>query len=166
MDCFIILTAIPTLSPLSLFPLQGGLPCVREVNLLDSLYAEFIAYNAFVDFNVLVGRFWNNSGLSRAEQFRLNSIYTDHGGTDGNNRVFAANITAFLKANNISTDFMLFDDTYDTLPLGDYYQYSIIVKRSELAHDDVPRYYFQILVETISLDSKVKIRKGECIVCV
>jgi len=42
---------------------------------------------------------------------------------------------------------LLYDDTYDTLPYSAYAT-PIIFKRSELAHDDVPRYYFPRFVET------------------
>jgi len=120
----------------------GGVPQVREVVLLDSLYADFDQFNAWIAQNVRNESF----GTDSAAQYIWGNVYTDHGGTYDNS-LTQANVTLAVLAASNESELMLFDNTYDTLPALDYKTYPVIFKRSELAHDDVPVYYFQQFIQ-------------------
>jgi len=120
----------------------GGISQVREIVLLDSLYADFDQFNSWIADNANSQSF----GTSSAMQYIWGNVYTDHGGTYDNS-LEQANVTlSTLLADNESS-LLLFDNTYDTLPASDYTTYPIIFKRSELAHDSVPVYYFQQFIQ-------------------
>lgn len=115
----------------------GGVPQLREVDLLDSLYGSIASYDAFVMEHVAPLQ----PSPDRYGRWRFGSVYTDTGGTDANNVSMAMRATAWVA----SPDAMLWDDTYATLAPADY-GHPLIFKRSELGHDGVVRYYFEQFV--------------------
>jgi hypothetical protein len=118
----------------------GGVPQVREIDLLDSLYGQTTLFDRFVmghlaqfgDATVPLGG------------YRFADVYTSTGGTDANSVAMAQRVQTWLAATG-DTARLLFDDTTATLTVADY-QHPLIFKHSALAHDGVPRYYFSFLV--------------------
>jgi len=122
---YVALSAIATI---------GGVPQVREIILLDSLYGNFDRYDQFVKQNL--AKFGDGSA-----KYRLGNIYTDNGGTYANSVAEASRISKMIEASNVSKSIFLYDNTYGTLTPDDFKKHPIIVKRSSLAHDGVPTYY-------------------------
>jgi len=116
----------------------GNVSAVREVVLLDSLYGNIDDFNSWIEEAADNVEFGTNSTLQR----RYANVYTDNGGTYDNS-VQQANVTTSLLLSLNQSQLLLTDNTYDTLPAADYLEFPVIFKRSELAHDGVPTYYFQ-----------------------
>jgi hypothetical protein len=116
----------------------GGVQNIREVDLYDSLYGET---NVFDD--------WLTAGASRLDPsqpaaVRFMDVYTLTGGTDGNSQLMATNAAGWLADAGVATN-LLDDRTTDTEGVGDY---AVIFKASALAHDDLPRYYFEEFLQS------------------
>jgi len=120
----------------------GGVPQVSEIVLLDSLYADFTQFNDWIELQATAHSFGTNSSA----QYIWGNVYTDNGGTYDNS-ITQANVTASVLTSFKESNLLLFDNTYDTLPANDYIKYPVIFKRSELAHDSVPVYYFQQFIQ-------------------
>lgn len=117
---------------------RGGLPNVREVMLLDSLYGELAVYR---DYTVNeLARF----DPSAAAPLRFAMVYTDGGGTDANSRALAGQIATGLGTLG-HPDWLLYDDTTATLA-APAFAHPLLVKHSMLSHDGVVLYYFQRFV--------------------
>jgi hypothetical protein len=104
---------------------------VDEVWLLDSLYGELDAFDAYA------------SGTGR-----FASIYSLGGGTLANNQAMATRARDW-----VATAELLDDRTTRTLADADFAA-RLLYKRSALAHDDIPRYYTGRLLATSSLPAK------------
>lgn len=116
----------------------GGVPdTVLEICLLDSLYGSIDTFTEFIQTNLQRGRLGASSNM-----VRFQSIYTDGGGTAENNINMATSLQTLLAQSNQSS-LLLFDQTTNTLSASDYRTYPLLFKRSALAHNDVPRYYFE-----------------------
>lgn len=111
----------------------GGVPQVREIDLLDSLYGEITRFDQFVMTHVARPVV----GPDPFGPWRFASVYTDTGGTAAHSTAMAMRAATWVS----SPDVMRWDDTYGTLAESDYQQ-PLLFKRTELSHDDVPRYYF------------------------
>ena len=83
----------------------GGVAAAIELTLLDSLYGDIEAFDSFVQKHIDAKSF----GVGAA-QARFHSVYTDYGGTEGNNRAMAARVQQWLSAANQS-GLMYYDDT-------------------------------------------------------
>jgi len=115
----------------------GNVSQVREVVLFDSLYGAFQMFDQFVKNHLAqLG--------NQPTQYRFSNVYTDHGGTYNNSLNMEVQVAKWLKAAGKSS-YLLFDNTYSTLPPAAYLT-PVIFKRSMLAHDSVPTYYFKQFV--------------------
>src|SRR3989338_579208 len=116
----------------------GALPdLVLEIVLLDSLYGATAIFNNYVGDALGRDRLGTGPG-----QVKFQSIYTDNGGTAANNVQMAQNLQTLLAAKGQSS-LLLFDQTFDTLSPTQYASYPLLFKRTDLSHNDVPRYFFQ-----------------------
>lgn len=118
----------------------GGVPQVREVDLLDSLYGSTNSFDRFVTSNLSAF----GEGGTPGGSYRFADVYTDGGGTATNSVAMARRVSSWLSPPGDPARF-LWDDTYATLTPADY-AHPLLFKRSALAHDAVPRYYFGRLV--------------------
>ena len=117
---------------------RGGVP-ISEVYLLDSLYGNSSDFETWMRSDL-------GSFSGSAPQRRFASIYTDGGGTLANSQALATVVRGFLPDPGVLVD----DRTTATWPPATY-GHGILFKRSALAHDAVPRYYFGTLLSTSSL---------------
>jgi hypothetical protein len=117
---------------------SGGVP-VEEVWLFDSLYGYESSYESWVYDDV--------AGLE-AGQRRFASVYTFTGGTDANSKDMASSVKTQVAASAIHDD----RGTSTWAPAD--YHYGLLFKQSALAHNDVPRYYFEQLLETSMLHNR------------
>ena len=116
----------------------GGVPdTVLEIVLLDSLYGSLDTFSDYVQDNLA-----RNRVGAAFNQVKFQSIYTDDGGTAQNNVQMAQGLQQLLAAKNQSS-LLLFDQTFQTLTPTQYAQYPLLFKRTDLSHNDVPRYYFE-----------------------
>jgi hypothetical protein len=120
---------------------HGGMT-VDEVWLLDSLYGNVADFEAWIQSDEPAYR----PSFTR----RLTSVYTLNGGTLANSQAMATTVGSWF--NNDAT-VILDDRTTDTLTT-DQYAHGLIFKRTALAHDDVPRYYFQEFLSTSVFSDK------------
>lgn len=117
---------------------RGGVP-ISEVYLLDSLYGNSGDFENWMRHDL-------GSFSGSAPHRRFASIYTDGGGTLANNQALATMARGFLPEPGVLVD----DRTTATWPQATY-GHGLLFKRSALAHDGVPRYYFGTLLSTSSL---------------
>jgi hypothetical protein len=122
---------------------QGGL-WVNELWLLDSLYGNTDDFDGWVKAD------GNLQGFAAQPQtMRLANIYTVGGGTMYNSQAMANRAKGWFDDKSV-----VFDDRSGAT-LGDAnYGHGLVFKRSGLAHDDVPRYYFGRLLSTSFLPNK------------
>ena len=126
----------------------AGMPQqVRELVLLDSLYAGFSLFDAFVQSNL--PEF--GPGYS---QTRFSSVYTAEGGTYSNNQDMAARAEGWLAApgscRGRGVDCMMFDNSQQSLTQQNITDFSLIFKFTTLEHNDVPRFmFFDFLVGAV-----------------
>lgn len=121
---------------------RGGLP-VAELYLLDSLYGNSADFESWMRQDL-------GSFSSSAPSRRFASVYTDTGGTLTNNQQLATRAAGFLLDPSALVD----DRTTATWPPATY-QHGLLFKRSALAHDGVPRYYFGTLLSTSGLPQRL-----------
>jgi len=119
---------------------RGGVP-VQELWLFDSLYGDFTDFDDWV--NTELASF---STLQR----RFADVYTCCGGTLDNSQAMADRAATWVGADS---GVLVDDRTTDTWP-PDTYLHGLLFKSSALAHDAVPRYYFQQLLQTSSLPNR------------
>jgi hypothetical protein len=112
---------------------QRGGVTVREVWLLDSLYGSTADFDAWVQADP--GSFSDGTR-------RFADIYTTFAGTLANSQAMAHRVAAWIPAAALVDD-----RTSATWPAATY-GHGALFKRSGLAHDAVPRYYFGKLVAT------------------
>jgi hypothetical protein len=122
--------------------LSGGGLDVREVWLLDSLYGETAAFDAWV-------------GAEGAAPFaatphakRLAIVYTGTGGTLGNSQAMATRARGWLGGAAI------LDDRSGATLDDAAFDHGLVFKRSGLTHDNVPRYYVGRLLTTSGLPAR------------
>jgi hypothetical protein len=120
--------------------LSGGGVVVREVDLYDSLYGETTVFDDWVKGNV------TRLDPARPDAVRWMDVYTATGGTDTNSQDMATAAAGWLDAADAGTD-LIDDRTTDTLGPADY-AHPVVFKLSALAHNDVPRYYFEQFART------------------
>ena len=122
----------------------GGVAAAVELTLLDSLYANFDAFDSFVQKHIDSKSF----GVGAA-QARFHSVYTDYGGTEGNNRAMATRVQQWLSAANQS-GLMYYDDTLNPVPSTQLATHPIVFKRANTTHDDSCRVFFrELLLSTL-----------------
>ncbi len=117
---------------------RGGVP-ISEVYLLDSLYGNSSDFESWMRSDL-------GSFAGSAPRRRFATVYTDGGGTLANNQALATKARGFVPDTSVLVD----DRTTATWPTATY-QHGLLFKRSALAHDGVPRYYFGTLLSTSSL---------------
>jgi hypothetical protein len=120
----------------------------REIWMFDSLYSSAVT----TDFE---GWIKQDLGSFYAPYRRFGTFYTilnaSCGGTDCNSEALAANAKAAFPPDAG----VVIDETSAAVTwTDDVYQHGVLCKHSSLAHDDIPRYYFQILLRTSGLPSK------------
>jgi hypothetical protein len=120
----------------------------REIWMFDSLYSSAVT----TDFENWIKQ---DLGSFYAPYRRFGTFYTilnsSCGGTDCNSENLAANAKAAFPADAG----VVIDETSAAVTWSDaVYQHGVLVKHSSLAHDDIPRYYFQILLRTSQLPNK------------
>jgi len=122
---------------------QGGL-WVDELWQLDSLYGQTDDFDGWVSSD-------DDRPAFAAKPFtmRLADVYTGGGGTLGNNQAMAARAATWFDDKSVVLD----DRGGRTLGDADY-AHGVLFKRSGLAHDDVPRYYFGRLLATSGLPAR------------
>ncbi|MBS2029233.1 MAG: hypothetical protein JST54_15125 [Deltaproteobacteria bacterium] len=116
---------------------RGGVP-VQELWLFDSLYGDFSDFDAWVNQDL--------ASLSTLQR-RFADVYTCCGGTLANSQDMADRAASWVGADS---GVLVDDRTTDTWPPATYL-HGLLFKSSALAHDGVPRYYFQQLLQTSSL---------------
>ena len=79
---------------------------------------------------------------------RFANVYTSGGGTEANSQAQADRYAMWVDAGTI-----IDDRTTSTWPDATY-RHGLLFKLSALAHDDVPRYYFEHMLETSSLAAR------------
>lgn len=117
---------------------RGGIP-IAELYLLDSLYGNSADFEAWMRQDL-------GSFSGSAPRRRFASVYTDGGGTLTNNQALATRAAGFAPDASALID----DRTTATWPAATY-QHGLLFKRSMLAHDGVPRYYFGTLLASSRL---------------
>jgi hypothetical protein len=118
---------------------RGGLD-LNELWLLDSLYDKTDDFDAWV---------MDAGALLATRERRFANVYTCCGGTLANSQAMAARARGWVDDASVILD----DRTGATLTL-DQLRHGLLFKRSGLSHDDVPRYYFQKLLESSALPDK------------
>jgi len=123
----------------------GGMPDeVRDLILLDSLYADFQHFDDYVQSHLSVF----GTGIS---DYRFTSVYTATGGTYDNNINMEKRSENWI-ATNPNSAATLLDDMNLQIPLlsvDQLLKYSLIYKLSSYSHDDVARnYLYQVMVGT------------------
>lgn len=118
----------------------GQVP-VAQVALFDSLYAREADFWAFLQANRA-----DLGSQPFAGRRRFFSVYTDGGGTAGDNRDLAQRATGL----GLPTGALQDDRTTSTWA-PERYQHGVLFKRSALTHDGTARYYFQRLLGTSRL---------------
>jgi hypothetical protein len=117
----------------------GGVP-VTELYLLDSLYGEQDQYAS-----------WMQSEVDLITQVppmaRFASVYTLTGGTLANSQAMADQTRNWLAQAGATPDVVQDDRTTSTWT-PDQFAHGALFKRSALAHDNVPRFYFGRLLAT------------------
>lgn len=116
----------------------GGVP-VREVWLFDSLYGFTADFDAWVKSDLI--------GISSTQR-RFGTVYTLSGGTLANSQDMADRAAGWVDAGVIHDD-----RTTSTWTLPEF-EHGLLFKRSALAHDDVPRYYFLKFLQTSTLNDR------------
>jgi hypothetical protein len=119
--------------------LHAGQVPVREVWLFDSLYGFTTDFDDWV-LSDLIG--------IESVQRRFGSVYTLTGGTLTNSQDMADRAATWVDAGVVNDD-----RTTDTWASADYH-HGLLFKRSALAHDDVPRYYFLQFLLTSTLNDR------------
>lgn len=113
----------------------GGLDKeVLDLTLLDSLYANFAQFDAYVESNL------PDFGVELYE-YRFSSVYSADGGTYSNNQAMAQRATGWVKSANC-TNILLVDNTANKLTVGQVEAYSLLFKYSADSHNDIPRNMF------------------------
>jgi hypothetical protein len=113
----------------------GGLSnVVKELCLLDSLYADFDQFDDFVLSNL------NNFGTTDDTQFRFSSLYTEE--TYDNNLDMAARAKGWVNEYNCPEVYDLDNDNSTDISAAQIQQYSLLFKFSPLSHNDIPRVNF------------------------
>jgi hypothetical protein len=122
---------------------QGGW-YENELWLLDSLYEHMSDFDAWVTSD-------DNKPSFAAQPFamRFANVYTGGGGTLANSQEMAKRAGGWFDDASVVLD----DRSGRTLVDADY-AHGLVFKRSGLAHDDVPRYYFGRLLATSGLPAK------------
>jgi hypothetical protein len=115
---------------------QRGGVAVSEVWLLDSLYGDTADFDAWMQRDL--GSFSDGTR-------RFADVYTGAAGTLANSQAMARRAAGWLPAT------ALVDDRTTSTWLGVTFRHGALFKRSGLAHDAVPRYYFGKLVATSSV---------------
>jgi len=115
----------------------GGLtPVVKELCLLDSLYADFAHFDDFVTSNLA------NFGTTNDEEYRFSSVYTADGGTYQNNVDMATRAKEWVKNAQCPEVYEFDNDGSIDLSAAQIQQYSLLFKLSPLTHNDIPRVNF------------------------
>ena len=118
---------------------MGGI--VRELALLDSLYADFDQFDAFVEGNI-------NSFGTGYDNYRFTTLYTPDGGTMGNNVAMSQRAEGWVSAANC-TNILWSDSAHavESLSSDLLSKYSLVFQLTDLSHNDVPReFFYDILV--------------------
>lgn len=114
----------------------GGLTTVvKELCLLDSLYADFDHFDNFVQTNL------PNFGTNES-QFRFSSLYTEDGGTYNNNVAMAARAQEWVKDEHCPEVYEFDNNNSSDITASQILQYSLLFKFSPLSHNDMPRTNF------------------------
>jgi hypothetical protein len=112
---------------------------VREVDLLDALFGDTLAFDAWVQGNAA------QFDPIRSDGLRWVDIYTESGGAATNSRAMAVSAQGWLSDAGLAGS-VLFDDTTATLDAGQYV-HPVVFKLSGLTHDQVPQSFFQDLAK-------------------
>ena len=112
---------------------------VDEVWLFDALYGNTLSYDQWVMSDLA-------SFTTRARRFA--DIYTSSGGTESNSVAMADRVAMWVDPSVIVDD-----RTTATWPDATYL-HGLLFKHSALAHDDVPRYYFEHMLATSQLAAR------------
>lgn len=124
----------------------GGMPDeIRDLVLLDSLYADFNQFDAYVESHL------NVFGCDK-QHYRFTSIYTTSGGTYTNNQNMEQRSETWLATSDNCTATLLYDNETNSPPLltiDEIKSFSLIYKLSSYSHDDTARnYLYQLLIGT------------------
>lgn len=112
----------------------GGVASVRDLTLFDSLYADMVHFDAFVQDNL-------PAFGTTASEYRFSSVYTADGGTYSNNQAMAQRAAGWVATAN-RTEVMILDNSVGTLSLDTIGKFSLLFKYSSLTHDNIPRNMF------------------------
>jgi hypothetical protein len=119
--------------------MRGGV-AVDEVWLLDSLYGSTADFDAWAQSDL--------DTLANAPARRFADVYTGFAGTLANSQAMATRAAGWVPGAELVDD-----RTTSTWPPSTY-AHGLLFKRSGLAHDGVPRYYFGKLAATSGLRNK------------
>lgn len=119
----------------------GGMGAVvKELELLDSLYANFDEFDTFVQDNLC------SFGLGVSD-YRFSSVYSADGGTYSNNQAMATRAQGWVNSANCSTPItMMYDNSDNDLTVKDVNTFSLIFKYTTLEHNAIPRTMFHDLL--------------------
>jgi hypothetical protein len=120
---------------------RGGIT-VDEVWLLDSLYGSTADFDAWV--------LSDRASLADARARRFADVYTGGAGTLYNSQAMATRARGWMSD---EPGVLVDDRTTSTWPASTF-AHGLLFKRSGLAHDGVPRYYFGKLLATSGLRNK------------
>lgn len=120
---------------------RGGV-AVDEVWLLDSLYGATADFDAWV--------LSDRAALADPSARRFADVYTGGGGTLSNSQAMATRAAGWMSG---EPGVLVDDRTSSTWPPSRF-AHGLLFKRSGLAHDGVPRYYFGKLLATSGLRNK------------
>lgn len=109
---------------------------VMDLCLLDSLYANFDQFDAYVTNNL------PEFGTNSTRQYRFTSVYTLNGGTYNNNLAMAARAKSWVDQAGTLDMYLLDNDCSHEVTAAEISQYSLLYKYSNLSHNDIPRNYF------------------------
>ncbi len=116
----------------------GDLPNVREIDLLDSLYGADDVFAAWL----------HDAVVPSAAPRRFVDVYTEGGGTADRSRAMAALARSWRSWRSWESRASILDDDEETELDPASLARSIVFKRVARAHGDLPRAYFEALLES------------------
>ncbi len=123
---------------------KGGMgPIVKELSLLDSLYAGFDYFDSFIKSNI------SQFGADY-DKFRFSSLFTVSGGTYNNNQNMASRVSEWVAAAASSPPapsasipiYLLDNSGDDSIAAVEIFNSTALFKLTDYSHDELPRQYF------------------------
>ncbi len=125
----------------------GGSDKVRDLCLLDSLYANMEQFDAYVQDNL------SHFGVG-LDDYRFSSVFSLQGGTYQNNIEMESRASSWVASaedDHLSSNNTLFVDNTDAaLTILNIESHSLLFKYTTISHEDIPKeYFYEFLVGAV-----------------